>query len=207
MTTVNRRTVCAALLAAGILAACEKSSVAGISMGKYKGLDVSGGKYDTTTLQGLDAAGKTRTLAEFEGKVVALFFGFTSCPDVCPTTLQEMRQVKRLLGDKADQLQVVFVSIDPERDKPELLKQYMEAFDPSFLGLQPDPEVLRTRIAPAFKVYYNKVPSSDGKAYTMDHSAGVYLLDTKGKMRLHENYGAKPEDVAHDIQLLLQEKA
>ena len=149
--------------------------------------------------------GQQRSMADFRGKVVAMFFGFVQCPDVCPTTLAEMVQVRELLGADADKLQVLFVTVDPERDTAQILKEYLGNFDPSFLALLPTPEELRTRIAPDFKVYYKKIEGSTPTSSTMDHTAGVLLFDPKGKVRLHSSYGSPAASIAADIQALLAE--
>lgn len=196
----------AAAAAALGLAGCDAgSSSAGKpgSAGSFNSLDVSGANY-AKDFSLADMHGQRRTLADFRGKVVAMFFGYTQCPDVCPTTLSEMVQVKRLLGADASRLQVLFVTVDPARDTPQMLQQYMANFDPTFLALVPTPQELRDRVAPDFKVYYHKVEGSTPTSYTMDHTAGVLLFDPQGHVRLHSNYGSKPEAMAADIRRLLQ---
>ena len=145
-----------------------------------------------------------RSLGDFRGKVVAVFFGFTHCPDACPTTLVEMAQVMRELGADAQRVQVLFVTIDPERDTPEVLKQYVPSFHPEFLGLCGDAEAT-ARAAKEFKVFYQKQPLKEGR-YSMDHSAGTYVLDTDGRLRLFAPYGRGAEAILHDVRLLLAEK-
>lgn len=147
-----------------------------------------------------DHNGKSRTLADFHGKVVALFFGYIHCPDVCPTTMADMAQVKRLLGNDADKLQVLFVTVDPERDTPELLVQYVPAFDATFLGLYGDMQTTAS-VAKTFDVSYQKQPTSSG--YNVDHSAGTYLIDPAGQVRLLSPFGQRAEWLADDIKLLL----
>lgn len=149
-----------------------------------------------------DHNGKPRTLADFRGKVVTVFFGFTHCPDVCPTTLAEMAQVRKALGADAGELQVLFVTVDPERDTPAVLKQYVPSFDPSFLGLYGDAEAT-ARAAKEFKVFYQKQPTKNG-GYSMDHSAGTFVLDQEGRLRLFAQYGQGPEALVHDIRILLR---
>ena len=149
-----------------------------------------------------DHNGKPRTLADFRGKVVTVFFGFTHCPDVCPTTLAEMAQVMKALGPDADKLQVLFVTVDPERDTPAVLKQYVPSFDPSFLGLYGDAEAT-ARAAKEFKVFYQKQQDKNG-GYSMDHSAGTFVLDREGRLRLFAQYGQGPEALVHDIRILLR---
>ena len=148
-----------------------------------------------------DHNGKPRTLADFRGKVVTVFFGFTHCPDACPTTLAEMSQVMRELGADAEKVQVLFVTVDPERDTPEVLQQYVPAFHPSFLGLVGDAEAT-ARTAKEFKVFYQKQPLTGG-GYSVDHSAGTYIFDREGRLRLFAPYGKGGAAILHDIRLLL----
>ena len=148
-----------------------------------------------------DHNGRPRTLADFRGKVVAVFFGFTHCPDVCPTTLAELSQVMRELGADADKVQVLFVTVDPERDTPEVLRQYVPAFHPSFLGLVGDAEGT-ARAAKEFKVFYQKQPLKNG-GYSVDHSAGTYIFDRAGRLRLFAPYGRGAAALLHDIRILL----
>lgn len=193
-----------------LLAACDVGSLSdlgkagGLPNAKFNSLDISGSKY-ARDFSLLDMNDQRRTLADFRGKVVAMFFGYTQCPDVCPTTLTEMVQVKQLLGADASRLQVLFVTVDPERDTAALLKEYMANFGPDFLALVPTPKELRQTVAPGYRVYYKKVPGSKPEHYTMDHTAGTLLIDTKGRMRLHSNYGSKAEAVAADVKALLAE--
>lgn len=149
-----------------------------------------------------DTTGAERTAQDYTGKVTALFFGFIQCPDVCPTTLAELAQVRRELGDEADRLQVLFVTVDPDRDTPEIVSTYVDQFDPSFVGLRGDPEQLAAA-ARAFKVFYAKVPSADGSSYTMDHSAGLYLFGPDGNVRLYARYGQPVPELVSDIRGLL----
>jgi protein SCO1/2 len=168
----------------------------------FKAIDLTGADY----AQGFelpDQFGQVRTLADFKGKVVVVFFGYTQCPDFCPTTLTEWVQVKKSLRDKADALQAVFITLDPERDTPDLLKAYMANFDPSFLALVPSLAQLPD-LAKRYKVYYKKVPGSVPDSYTMDHSAGTYVYDTNGNLRLYARYGLGPEAMAADIAQLLK---
>ena len=151
-----------------------------------------------------DHNGLVRHLADFRGKVVVMFFGYTACPDVCPTSLSELVRVKELLGAKADKLQVLFVTVDPERDTAPMLKSYMENFDPTFLGLIPDREAL-VKVAKDFKIYYAKRPGPTATSYTMDHSAGSYVFDTQGRRRLFSKFGSSAQDMSRDIQTLLGE--
>ncbi len=151
-----------------------------------------------------DQNGQMRSLKDFAGKVVVVFFGYTQCPDVCPTTLQELAQVKQSLGADGDKLQAVFVTIDPARDTPELLKAYMANFDPSFIALRGS-DAQTAAIAKEFKIYYKKVDGQTPTSYTMDHSAGSYLFDPAGRLRIYSRYGSGPDAVAADVRSLLKE--
>lgn len=197
MTIIWRASV-AVLFLAALLAGCNSGGP------KFKNTDITGAGYGTE-LSLTDHNGKPRTLADFRGKVVVLFFGYTHCPDVCPTTLSELSQVMQLLGSDADRVQVLFVTVDPERDTPAVLAKYVTAFDPRFLGLYGDAEATR-RAAKEFKVFYEKHEGSASGQYTMDHSAGTYVIDTKGRLRLFVGYGKADADLAQDIRTLLKEK-
>ena len=169
----------------------------------FQSVDLTGADYAKGfTLA--DHNGRQRSLQDFAGKVVVVFFGFTQCPDVCPTSMAELAQVKKLLGADAARLQAIFITVDPERDTPELLKAYMANFDPEFLALRPTPEQLAA-VAKDFKVYYKKVDGKTPGSYTMDHSAGLYMFDAKGRIRLYSRYGAGAEVLASDIRLLLKD--
>ena len=178
-----------------MLAACapEKPS--------FKSIDVSGAEFGRQ-LSLTDHTGKPRTLADFKGKVVAVFFGFTRCPDVCPTTLAEMKAVKDKLGPDGDRLQVLFVTVDPERDTPELLAKYVPAFDASFLGLYGDADAT-AKAAKEFKVFYQKVPGSSPDNYSIDHTAATFIYDPQGRLRLFAKHGMGADALAQDIRLLL----
>ena len=168
----------------------------------FKGVDITGADY-AKELNLPDQNGQVRKIKDFSGKLVVVFFGYTQCPDVCPTTMQELAQVKRLLGADGDKLQAVFVTVDPERDTTELLKAYVENFDPSFVALRPTPEQL-PQIAKEFKIYFKRVEGKTPTSYTMDHSAGSYTFDAQGKVRLFNRYGMGAEALAHDFKLLLK---
>jgi protein SCO1/2 len=171
---------------------------------KFNAIDITGADYAKGfTLS--DHNGQTRSLSDFKGKVVVLFFGYTQCPDVCPTSMAELAEVKRLLGDDADKLQGVFVTVDPARDTAELLKAYMANFDPTFVALVPTPEQLAV-VAKDYKIYYKKVEGKTPTSYTVDHSAGSYVYDTQGNLRLYSRYGVGPQVLAQDIQTLLKTK-
>jgi protein SCO1/2 len=185
-----------ALLVAVALGGCDRSAQAP----QFMLVDVTGAGFGKG-FELTDHNGKTRTLADFRGKVVTVFFGFTHCPDACPTTLSEMSQVMRELGADAEKVQVLFVTVDPERDTAQILSQYVPAFHPSFLGLVGDAEAT-ARTAREFKVFYQKQPLKTG-GYSMDHSAGTYIFDREGRLRLFAPYGRGGAAILHDIRLLL----
>ena len=170
----------------------------------FKNIDITGGKAFGTSFSLLDPDGKVRTLEDFKGKVVVMFFGFTQCPDVCPTTLTEMQQAITLLGPQSDKVQVLFVTVDPERDTAEVLKQYVPAFDKSFLGLRPADEAALEKITKDYKIYYKKVPGTTPGSYTMDHTAGSYVFDQEGRLRLYVKHDQGPETLAQDLKELLK---
>jgi Uncharacterized protein SCO1/SenC/PrrC, involved in biogenesis of respiratory and photosynthetic systems len=185
----------AALLGMALaLAACDSGPP------QFRGSDITGTRLGRD-LALVDHAGVPRTLADYAGKVVVVFFGFTQCPDVCPTSLAEMAQVAKTLGEDAKDVQVLMVTVDPERDTPDVLRQYVTAFDPRFVGLTGTPEQIK-QAAASFKVYYAKVPREGGD-YTMDHTAAFYVLDKQGEARvlLHSNAGV--DAMVHDIRQLL----
>lgn len=179
----------------GIMTACSPNAP------KFTAIDITGADY-ARDFALTDHNGQARTLKDFHGKIVMMFFGYTQCPDVCPTSMAEMAQIKQLLGKDGERLQALFVTIDPERDRPEMLKEYMAAFDPTFLALVPTPEQLAV-LAKDYKVYYKKVDGPTPTSYTMDHTAGSYVYDTSGKLRLFTRYGTKPELTAADLRQLL----
>ena len=183
--------------AGGLLTACQPDKP------QFKAIDITGADY-AQGFQLTDFNGQPRSPADYKGKVVVVFFGFTQCPDVCPTTMNEMAQVKKLLGTDGDKLQVVFISIDPERDTPEVLKAYMGSFDPTFTGLYAaSPEALAA-LAKDFKIYYKKVDGKTPTSYSMDHTAASYVYDPQGRLRLYARYGIGPQAMADDIRLLLK---
>jgi len=192
-----RRTACLTLVSAFALAAagCMESKP------QFKGVDLTGADY-ARDFQLTDHNGQPRSLQDFKGKVVVVFFGFTQCPDVCPTTLAELAEAKKLLGADGDKLQGIFVTVDPERDTPEVLKAYMANFDPSFLALRGTPEQIAA-VAKDFKLYYKKVEGKTPGAYTMDHGAASYVYDPQGRLRLYARYGSGAQAMADDIRLLL----
>jgi protein SCO1/2 len=197
-----KRTAVLAAFALGLLAGCDRLS-GRASKPSFKAVDITGAQY-ARELALPDADGKMRTLADFKGKVTLVFFGFTQCPDVCPTTLAELAAVKRQLGKDGDRLQGVFVSVDPERDTPEILRAYMASFDPAFIALRGTPEQTQA-VAKNFKVFYAQVPGKTEGSYTVDHTAGTYVFDAQGKVRLFVRYGSGAEALAHDLKLLLAE--
>ena len=167
----------------------------------FKNTDVTGLDY-AKDFELTDHNGKLRTLADFKGKAVVVFFGYTQCPDVCPTTMVEMANVMKELGPQADKVQVLFVTVDPERDTPELHSKYIPAFDPRFLGLVGD-KAATDKVAKEFKVFYQKVPGKQPGSYTMDHTAGSYVFDPQGRIRLFVRHGQGAEPIVHDLKLLL----
>lgn len=175
----------------------------GCAPDKFKSTDITGADFARSLdLTGHD--GKRHTLADFKGKVVLVFFGYTQCPDVCPTTLARFAQVAKELGPDADSMQVVFISVDPERDTQDLLAKYVPAFDPRFLGLFGDAQET-ARTAKEFKVLYQKQPGKTEQSYTIDHSAGTYVFDKAGRVRLFLRHEAPIEDVVHDLRLLMKQ--
>ena len=190
------RTCCIAVILM-TLAACSPKP-------EFKNIDITGGTAFGKDFSLLDPDGKVRTLADFKGKVVVMFFGYTQCPDVCPTTLTEMQQVMTLMGPQSDKVQVLFVTVDPERDTAAILKQYVPSFDPSFLGLRPADEAALEKVTKDFKIYYKKVPGASPGSYTMDHTAGSYAFDPQGRLRLYIKHAQGPETLAHDLKELLK---
>jgi len=183
------------LLLIGLLAACQKSA----PPAHFHASDVAG-RYAQADFHLTDHTGKPRSMGDFRGKVVAIFFGYTHCPDVCPTTLAKLSQTLRLLGKDADRVQVLFVTVDPERDTREVLAQFVPAFNPAFLGLSGDARETADA-AKSFGVVYQKVPAKHG--YYMDHSTFTYLVDTQGKVRLMAGDREPADWLAEDIRQLL----
>ena len=199
----TRRRLLAAAFAVITLAACSDKPAETASAGAFSGIDITGADY-ATDFSLTDHDGKPRSLADFKGKVVVIFFGYTQCPDVCPTSLSELAQAKQLLGPDGDKLQGLFVSVDPERDTPEVMKAYMASFDPSFLALYAAPDKL-PELAKRFRVYYKRVDGKTPTSYTMDHSAGSYVYDTQGRVRLYHRYASGAQALADDVRKLLAE--
>jgi protein SCO1/2 len=170
----------------------------------FRGVDITGADY----AQGFelsDQNGQVRTLKDFAGKAVVVFFGFTQCPDVCPTALQEMAQAKQLLGADGAKLQGIFITVDPERDTPELLKAYVANFGSDFVALRPTAEQL-PKVTKDFKIYYKKVEGKTPTSYTLDHSAGSFTFDPKGRIRLYNRHASGAETLAADVKILLSGK-
>lgn len=183
------------LLTLGVLPACDSREKLA-----FHGIDLTGSAYGRN-FRLSDAQGRERTLADFKGKLVMLFFGFTQCPDVCPTALSRAVAIKELLGTDGQRLQVLFVTIDPERDTPAVIKAYLQVFDATFIGLHGDQAQTR-QAADDFKVYYKKVPTAS--SYTMDHSTMSYVFDPSGKLRLALRHESTAQDCAADLRLLLK---
>jgi len=188
----------ASLLGALALAGCDR---AGTAPAGFKAIDITGAEY-ASDFDLPDANGQRRTLADFKGRVVVLFFGFTHCPDVCPTTLIELAELKKALGPDGERVQGIFITVDPERDTPELLRPYVSNFDPSFVALRGTPEETAA-LAKNFKVFFAKVPGKTEGNYTIDHTAASFVFDAKGKIRLYTRYGGGAEALKSDLRLLL----
>jgi protein SCO1/2 len=199
---VTRRSVSLACgffcLAGLLLSACSPDQPS------FKGVDVTGADY-AKGFSLPDHNGQLRSLKDFAGKVVVVFFGYTQCPDVCPTSLQELVEVKRMLGKEGERLQAVFITLDPERDTPELLKAYMDNFGPDFVALRPTPDQL-VAVAKDFKIYYKKVEGKTATSYTLDHSAGTYTFDALGRLRLYNRYGVGAAALASDVAVLIKSR-
>ena len=203
---VKRAAALALLGASVLLGACDKKGegtqmILSPAQSSFKNTDVTGLDYAKDFAMP-DHTGKMRTLADFKGKAVVVFFGYTQCPDVCPTTMAEMANVMKELGQLSDKVQVLFVTVDPERDTPELLSKYVPSFDPRFLGLVGDKEATE-KMAKEFRVFFQKVPGKQPGSYTMDHTAGSYVFDPQGRLRLFVRHGQGAEPIVHDLKLLL----
>jgi protein SCO1/2 len=185
-----------ALAALALLAACSEPPP------QFQSTDVSAMNF-SGDFRLADHNGKQRSLADFRGKVVVLFFGYTHCPDVCPTTMAELAAAMKTLGQDAERVQVLFITVDPERDSAELLSKYVPSFHPSFLGLRGDPEAT-AKTAKDFKIMYQKQAGATPETYTVDHSAGTFVFDPQGRLRLYVSYGKGAEVFAHDIGVLLR---
>jgi protein SCO1/2 len=187
--------------ALALLAGCDKLALPK-STASFQATDITGADFGRS-LALPDLTGRVRTLDDFKGKVTVLFFGYTQCPDVCPTTMAELAEVKKSLGADGDQVQGVFITVDPGRDTPEVLKNYVASFDPGFVALRGTPEQTAAA-AKEFKVFYAKVPGKAPGSYTMDHTAASYVLDRDGKLRLFVRYGSGAPALAADLKALLK---
>ena len=195
--TIKSVAICGLLaLGIGILGACTESKP------QFRGVDITGADY-ARDFRLADHNGQLRSIQDFKGKAVIVFFGYTQCPDVCPTSMTELAEVKKLLGPDGDKLQGIFVTVDPGRDTAEMLKAYMTNFDPSFLALIPTADQLPV-VAKDFKVYYKRVEGKTPTSYTMDHSAGSYLYDPQGRLRVYNRYGSGAPALAADVKQLLK---
>jgi protein SCO1/2 len=197
MTT--RRDLLAALATGPLLAGCER--IFGPAKPPFNGVDITGAELGPD-FQLTDHNGKPRALADFRGKAVTLFFGYTQCPDVCPTTLADLAKAMKLLGPDAQRVQVLFVTVDPRRDTPELLRGYVPAFHPDFLGLYGDNAAME-RVKKDFKIYAAERPGKTPESYTVDHSAQTLVFDSQGRIRLLFPYGLAAEKIAADLKVLL----
>ncbi len=179
-----------------MLSACSETKP------QFSSIDITGADY-ARDFALTDHNGQLRSLKDFQGKVVVVFFGYTQCPDVCPTSMAELAEIKKMLGPDGDRLQGLFVSLDPERDTQDVLKAYMGNFDPTFLALRPDLDKL-PQLTKDFKIFYKKVDGKTPGSYTLDHSAGSYIFDPQGRVRLYSRYGSGAAALAADIRLLLK---
>ena len=171
---------------------------------EYASIDVTGADY-ARDFSLPDQNGRLRSIKDFAGKVTVIFFGYTQCPDVCPTTMAELAEVRTALGKDGERVQGVFGSLDPDRDTPEVLKAYVGNFDPSFIALRPSSPEQLAALAKDYKVFYKKVDGRSATSYTMDHSAGSYIYDTQGKLRLYSRYGMGAKALTNDIRQLLDQ--
>ena len=199
--------LCLVVAALSSLSACDQPASSGGDMkfspvaSQFKNTDVTGLDY-AKDFALTDHHGQVRTLADFKGKLVLVFFGYTQCPDVCPTTMAELASVMTELGPQADKLQVVFITLDPARDTQALLAKYVPAFDPRFLGLRGDAAATE-KVAKEFKIFFQKVPGKAAGTYTIDHTAGSYVFDENGQVRLFVRHGQGNAALVHDLKLLL----
>ncbi len=182
------------------LAGCD--NVAKDSQAQFQGIDITGADYGKA-LKLTDHTGKIRTLEDFKGKVVLVFFGFTQCPEVCPTTLRELANLMKLLDADADRVQVLFVTLDPDRDTQAMLAKFVPAFHPNFLALRGD-EAATKAAAQSFHVFFEKRPGTSPDNYNIEHFSGTFVFDRDGKLRLLMNYGISPDKILHDVKLLLR---
>jgi protein SCO1/2 len=184
-------------LAATALAACAPESKP-----QFKAVDITGADY-AKDFALPDADGRMRSIKDFQGKAVVVFFGYTQCPDVCPVTLTEIAEARKLLGADGAKVQGVLITVDPERDKPELLKAYVANFGPDFVALRGTPEQT-AQVAKDFKVFYRRVEGKAPGSYFMEHSAASFVYDPQGRLRLYSRYGSGPQALADDLRLILK---
>lgn len=180
-----------------LLASCSPSS----EEPSLFGTDITGADF-ATGFKLIDHHGESRQLSDYRGKVVALFFGFTHCPDICPTTMADLAAAMKLMGNRSNDVQVLFVTVDPERDTREVLAKFVPSFDSRFVGLTGTVEEI-DRAAKTFKIFYARQQEAGQAGYGFDHSAGVYVFDKQGKIRIYLKYGQKPVEIAHDLSRLL----
>jgi len=193
---MNRRHALSLLSAALVVGGCAESKP------QFKAVDITGAEH-AKDFQLPDTEGRMRSLKDFHGKAVVLFFGYTQCPDVCPTTLNEIAEAKKLLGADGAKVQGIFVTVDPERDTPEVLRAYVANFGPDFVALRGTPEQTAA-LAKDFKIFYKKSEGKTSGAYTMDHSAASFVYDPQGRLRLYTRYGTGTQALADDLRLLLK---
>lgn len=197
--SVNRRSLLMAALALPI--AINSPRILAAEDLPFEGNDITGYKLGRD-LNMIDTSGHKKTLADFKGKVLLIFFGYTQCPDVCPTAMAQAAQAVEILGDKAKDVEVIMISVDPDRDTPEILSAYVQAFDPNFIGLTGSHEQLE-KTAKSFKAFYTKEATPNPKHYAINHTSAFYLMDKQGDSRALLGPTLTPEEMAHDIELLL----
>lgn len=201
---MNKRRLCKLIAMSALLSSsAEILTACGDNTLSFASIDITGADY-ARDFSLPDQNGKTRSIKDFAGKAVVVFFGYTQCPDVCPTTMAELAEVRKILGKDGDRVQGVFISVDPDRDTREILKAYVENFDPTFIALRADSPEQLAAVAKDYKVYYKKVAGSTPTSYTVDHSAGSYVYDPQGRLRLYTRYGSGAKPLAGDIALLLK---
>lgn len=200
MTLPSRRLIltASALASLGLLSACERSA----TPTAFKSLDITGADYARQLALTDARTEQPFLLSNLKGKIAVVFFGYTQCPDVCPTTLGALAETQRLLGPDGDKLVGVFVSVDPKRDTATLLKAYVSAFNPNWVALRGSAEDTAAA-AKEFKVFYQVVPGKTEASYTIDHTAASFVFDTQGKVRLYVRHNTPPADLAADIKALL----
>ncbi len=200
LTVIVLSMICAGMMLSG----CdlkEWNPLQAKSAAHFNNIDITGATY-AQALNFPDTSGRQRELSEFKGKVVFVFFGYTQCPDVCPTTMAELAQVRKQLGEQGHRLQGIFITLDPERDTSQMLQGYVQGMDPGFIALR-GTTAQTEAIAKAFKIFYAKVPSPSGQGYTIDHTAGAYVFDTQGQVRLFVRYASGADKLLADIKTLL----